>query len=79
VGGRNATGEYDPKVHGYSGKVSTSLPWDGPVEHDLRTVKNAELQKEFPITLDVNAGRPMGVSEYSVLSICCNPVLTKWL
>ncbi|TEB27549.1 alcohol oxidase [Coprinellus micaceus] len=62
VGGRNATGEYDPKVHGYSGKVSTSLPWDGPVEHDLRTVKNAELQKEFPITLDVNAGRPMGVS-----------------
>ncbi|KAF6755678.1 pyranose dehydrogenase [Ephemerocybe angulata] len=63
AGGRNATGEYDPAVHGYMGRVETSLPWDGHLEHDIRTIRNAEIQKaEFPLVLDGNAGRSIGVT-----------------
>lgn len=63
AGGRNASGEYDPKLHGYEGNVETSLPWDGHNEHDRRTIQNAELQKdEFPLILDINDGKPIGAS-----------------
>lgn len=65
AGGRNASGEYDPKLHGYEGNVETSLPWDGHNEHDRRTIQNAELQKdEFPLILDINDGKPIGACTY---------------
>lgn len=62
VGGRNVDGEFNPLVHGYHGRVQVSLPWNGPLEHDNRTLHNAALQPEFPYVLDLNAGRPIGVS-----------------
>ncbi|TFK19281.1 pyranose dehydrogenase [Coprinopsis marcescibilis] len=61
VGGRNVDGQYDPNVHGYDGKVGVSLPWSGPTEHDVRSIKTTEYHPEFPFTLDVNAGAPLGV------------------
>ncbi|KAJ2912440.1 hypothetical protein MD484_g7971, partial [Candolleomyces efflorescens] len=61
-GGRDPSGQFDPKVHGYKGKVSVSLPWNGPTDHDNRTAKNADLQKDFPVILDQNAGKPIGVT-----------------
>ncbi|KAJ2920835.1 hypothetical protein H1R20_g16258, partial [Candolleomyces eurysporus] len=62
AGGRDPSGQFDPRVHGYRGKVSVSLAWSGPTDHDNRTAKNAELQKEFPVILDQNAGRPIGIT-----------------
>ncbi|RXW22518.1 hypothetical protein EST38_g3333 [Candolleomyces aberdarensis] len=62
AGGRDPAGQFDPRVHGYRGKVLVSLPWNGPTDHDNRTAKNAELQKEFPVILDQNAGKPIGVT-----------------
>lgn len=62
VGGRNASGEYDPQFHGFSGNVQTSLPWGEHTEHDRRVVQNAALQPEFPMVNDQNGGRPLGVS-----------------
>ncbi|KAJ2931957.1 hypothetical protein H1R20_g5144, partial [Candolleomyces eurysporus] len=62
AGGRDPSGQFDPSVHGYKGKVSVSLPWNGPTDHDNRTARNAELQKEFPVILDPNAGKPIGIT-----------------
>ncbi|KAJ3509487.1 hypothetical protein NMY22_g16273 [Coprinellus aureogranulatus] len=62
AGGRNATGQYDPSVHGYDGKVMTSLPWSGPDEADKRALRNTELQPEFPFVKDLNSGSPIGLS-----------------
>ncbi|RXW22511.1 hypothetical protein EST38_g3338 [Candolleomyces aberdarensis] len=62
AGGRDPAGQFDPRVHGYRGKVSVSLPWNDPTDHDNRTAKNAELQKEFPVILDQNAGKPIGIT-----------------
>ncbi|KAJ3531680.1 hypothetical protein NMY22_g8051 [Coprinellus aureogranulatus] len=63
AGGRNASGEYDPRVHGYDGNVRTSLPWNGALPNEVRALENAEIQAdEFPVLVDVNAGRPIGLS-----------------
>lgn len=70
AGGRNASGEYDPRVHGYTGNVQTSLPWNGPFAHELRALENSEIQaEEFPILVDVNDGTPIGLSEYHVKNL----------
>ncbi|RXW22513.1 hypothetical protein EST38_g3334 [Candolleomyces aberdarensis] len=62
AGGRDPSGQFDPRVHGYKGKVSVSLPWSGPTDRDNRTAQNAELQKEFPVILDQNEGKPIGIT-----------------
>ncbi|TEB19309.1 pyranose dehydrogenase [Coprinellus micaceus] len=60
AGGRDPSGQYDPKVHGHRGKVSTSLPWSGPTDADNRTLRNTQLQPEFPFALDFNSGTFIG-------------------
>ncbi|KAF6749226.1 hypothetical protein DFP72DRAFT_1073353 [Ephemerocybe angulata] len=60
TGGRDPTGQYDPKVHGYSGNTQTSLGWYEPSNFDLRVRRNGVLQsEEFPNVLDLNAGKPI--------------------
>ncbi|KAF6755677.1 hypothetical protein DFP72DRAFT_1008635 [Ephemerocybe angulata] len=63
AGGRDPTGQFDPKVHGYEGNTQTSLVWAEPSDFDLRVRTNGLLQKkEFPNVLDLNAGKPIGAT-----------------
>ncbi|KAF5311363.1 hypothetical protein D9611_012594 [Ephemerocybe angulata] len=62
TGGRNATGEYDPSVHGYNGNVGTGLPWDATNEHDIRAIRQTEIQGDLHLVSDHNAGKPIGLS-----------------
>ncbi|KAF6749239.1 hypothetical protein DFP72DRAFT_1142742 [Ephemerocybe angulata] len=63
TGGRDPTGQYDPKVHGYRGNTQTSLGWYEPSDFDLRVRRNGVLQsEEFPNVLDLNAGKPIGAT-----------------
>ncbi|KAH6912226.1 pyranose dehydrogenase [Coprinopsis sp. MPI-PUGE-AT-0042] len=62
-GGRNTTGQFDPLVHGYNGKVSVSLPWAEPTEFDKLRLASAETHKdEFPYNIDQSSGRPIGLT-----------------
>ncbi|RXW13839.1 hypothetical protein EST38_g12015 [Candolleomyces aberdarensis] len=60
-GGRNASGQYDPRFHGTRGLTSVSLPWGGPTDFDLLAIKNAEQSNEIKFNLDVNSGKPSGL------------------
>ncbi|RXW18207.1 hypothetical protein EST38_g7641 [Candolleomyces aberdarensis] len=60
-GGRNASGQYDPRFHGSRGFTSVSLPWGGPTDFDLLAIKNAEQSNEIKFNLDVNSGKPSGL------------------
>ncbi|KAF6745166.1 hypothetical protein DFP72DRAFT_1091743 [Ephemerocybe angulata] len=62
AGGRNATGEYDPSVHDHIGNVGTGLVWDAMNEHDIRAVRQTEIQGDLPLVPDLNAGKPIGLS-----------------
>ncbi|KAJ3518242.1 hypothetical protein NMY22_g13779 [Coprinellus aureogranulatus] len=68
IGGRNATGQYNPEVHGYNGKVLTSLMWSGPTEADNRSIANTKLLQEFPFTTDFNAGTFIGLKLMAYLA-----------
>ncbi|RXW12884.1 hypothetical protein EST38_g12970 [Candolleomyces aberdarensis] len=62
-GGRNITGQFDPRVHGFHGNTFVSLPQSEPSPVDLRVMQNAQLQSErFPFNLDPNSGYPLGVT-----------------
>ncbi|KAJ2935799.1 hypothetical protein H1R20_g1296, partial [Candolleomyces eurysporus] len=60
-GGRNASGQYDPRYHGYRGPTTVSLPWGGPTDFDLLALKNAEQSKEIKFNLEPNSGKPSGL------------------
>ncbi|KAJ2926554.1 hypothetical protein H1R20_g10544, partial [Candolleomyces eurysporus] len=62
VGGRDPTGQYDPRYHGAQGPLRVTLPWSDEDDFDRRVVRNAELQKEFEARLDMNDGTPTGLS-----------------
>ncbi|KAJ2926559.1 hypothetical protein H1R20_g10532, partial [Candolleomyces eurysporus] len=62
VGGRDATGQYDPRYHGKNGPIGVSLTWSGPDDFDRRSTQNTQVQPEFKEILDVNAGRPIGLA-----------------
>ncbi|EAU90676.2 aryl-alcohol oxidase [Coprinopsis cinerea okayama7 len=60
--GRNITGRYDPRVHGYGGQAPVGLPNSEPSDFAMRCVKNTTWKPDyFPFTSDVNSGRPRGV------------------
>ncbi|RXW12924.1 hypothetical protein EST38_g12931 [Candolleomyces aberdarensis] len=64
LGGRNITGQYDPRVHGYNGNTFVSLVQSEPTEFDRRFMQSAQqLSGEFPFNLDPNSSDPIGVSE----------------
>lgn len=69
-GNRTTKGQFDPRVHGYTGNVGTSLSWMPPSEHDKRAERNAELQKEFPMVLDYNSGTPIGTGAFTLRVLC---------
>ncbi|KAF6757972.1 pyranose dehydrogenase [Ephemerocybe angulata] len=60
-GGRNASGEYDPRYHGHNGPTHVSLPWGPPIDFDLLSVKNAQSSKEIKFNLEPNSGKPEGL------------------
>ncbi|KAJ2913535.1 hypothetical protein MD484_g6879, partial [Candolleomyces efflorescens] len=60
-GGRNASGQYDPRYHGYRGPTTVSLPWGGPTDFDLLAIKNAEQSKEIKFNVEPNSGKPSGL------------------
>ncbi|TEB33993.1 pyranose dehydrogenase [Coprinellus micaceus] len=62
VGGRNITGQYDPKVHGYSGNTHVSLRQTPAEPFDERLFQTTRELPEFPFSLDPNSGYPLGLS-----------------
>ncbi|RXW16745.1 hypothetical protein EST38_g9110 [Candolleomyces aberdarensis] len=64
VGGRDPTGQYDPRYHGTDGPIRVSLTWSGPDDFDRRASRNTEIQKEFIEKLDSNDGEPAGLCAY---------------
>ncbi|KAJ3543687.1 hypothetical protein NMY22_g3054 [Coprinellus aureogranulatus] len=62
VGGRNVTGEYDPRLHSENGQVFVSLPSLGPTDFDLRCLNVTLNQPEFPFLLDMNDGQANGLA-----------------
>lgn len=60
-GGRNASGQYDPRYHGYNGLTHVSLPWGEPTQFDLLAMKNADESKEIKYNIEPNSGKPSGL------------------
>ncbi|KAF8074145.1 aryl-alcohol oxidase-like protein [Lyophyllum atratum] len=57
----NTTGEFDPKVHGFSGPLLTSLP-GLPTILDPRVARTTvQLKSEFSFNEDMNSGNPLGI------------------
>ncbi|KAJ6476443.1 pyranose dehydrogenase [Mycena vitilis] len=59
----NTSGQYNPHLHGTDGPVSVSLsgfPWTTFEQKVMQTTK--ELPDDFPFNVDVNSGKPLGVS-----------------
>ncbi|KAJ7136692.1 hypothetical protein C8R44DRAFT_828533 [Mycena epipterygia] len=59
----DTAGQYNPAIHGTDGPISVSLngfPWPVFEQTVLQTTK--ELPDEFPFNLDMNSGKPLGVS-----------------
>ncbi|KAF8991611.1 hypothetical protein BDQ17DRAFT_1370513 [Cyathus striatus] len=58
----NTTGQFDPKVHGTSGPLLTSLPGN-PTDIDQRVLNTtSQFASEFPFNLDMNGGSSLGIS-----------------
>lgn len=73
AGGRNVTGEYDPRLHSEGGQVFVSLPSVGPTDFDQRCLNATTSQPEFPFLLDMNNGRANGLCEPTYLSFHARP------
>ncbi|KZT22388.1 GMC oxidoreductase [Neolentinus lepideus HHB14362 ss-1] len=59
--GSNATGKYNPAVHGYNGINTVSL-YGYPTVIDQRVLQTTqELGSEFPFNLDMNSGDTLGI------------------
>ncbi|KAF8179707.1 aryl-alcohol oxidase [Mycena galopus ATCC 62051] len=59
----NTQGQFNPAVHGTKGPISVSLlgyPWPEFAQHVIQTTK--ELPDDFPFNLDMNSGKPLGIS-----------------
>lgn len=64
AGGRNATGEYDPRYHGFKGNLSVSLSSQEPTDFDKHVLEVPKINPhEFPYHIDMSSGRPLGLSE----------------
>ncbi|TFK35254.1 pyranose dehydrogenase [Crucibulum laeve] len=57
----DTTGQYNPRIHGFSGMTYVSLSgYDEPNSPKLLQVTK-ELPHEFPFNLDMNSGNPLGL------------------
>ncbi|KAG2005486.1 aryl-alcohol oxidase [Coprinopsis cinerea AmutBmut pab1-1] len=59
---RSVEGQYDPTTHGYRGRTLVTLPWANSTEFYDRALKNSEIQPEFAYNIDVNNGKPVGLT-----------------
>ncbi|TFK19458.1 aryl-alcohol oxidase [Coprinopsis marcescibilis] len=62
AGGRNISGQYDPRVHGFEGNTQVSLPWSGPNDFDSRCLETVRNDTEWGFNLDPNSGKPLGLT-----------------
>ncbi|KIJ49389.1 GMC oxidoreductase [Sphaerobolus stellatus SS14] len=59
--GHNATGEFNPAVHGFHGINSVSLAgFPSPID-SMVIQTTQQLPEEFPFNLDTNSGKPLGL------------------
>ncbi|PPQ88314.1 hypothetical protein CVT25_012374, partial [Psilocybe cyanescens] len=57
----HGNGDFDPSVHGYNGRMFTTLP-TSPQTFDPRILEvPKQLPDTFPFLRDINAGRPLGL------------------
>ena len=61
MGARNASGEYDPKVHGTKGPSQLAMPWKLSDFNDNMLISVTKTSSEFPFVLDMNSGNPLGL------------------
>ncbi|KAF6744686.1 aryl-alcohol oxidase [Ephemerocybe angulata] len=61
-GGRNITGLYDPKVHGYEGNTRVSLRQTPAEPFDVKLFQTTKDLPGFPFSLDPNSGHAIGLS-----------------
>ncbi|RXW22268.1 hypothetical protein EST38_g3579 [Candolleomyces aberdarensis] len=63
LGGRDITGQYDPRVHGVNGNTLVSLPQSAPRDFERRIIQTTrDLRRDFPFNLDPNSGNPLGAT-----------------
>ncbi|EAU87899.2 aryl-alcohol oxidase [Coprinopsis cinerea okayama7 len=62
VGGRNVSGQYNPRVHGLKGPVKVGMPWREPIEFDKICVEAGKSSKEIPYNGDANDGDLHGIT-----------------
>ncbi|TFK19463.1 aryl-alcohol oxidase [Coprinopsis marcescibilis] len=62
TGGRNITGQFDPRFHGFDGKTQVSFPHTQLTDFDTRCLEAAKTEKDFSYNLDVNSGEPLGLA-----------------
>ncbi|TFK33877.1 aryl-alcohol-oxidase from pleurotus Eryingii [Crucibulum laeve] len=58
--GHNTTGQFDPSVHGFNGRVGVSLPGAATAIDGRANAAFDQLGGEFQRTLDYNSGSPVG-------------------
>ncbi|KAF4610341.1 hypothetical protein D9613_010632 [Agrocybe pediades] len=63
VDGRNPAGEFDPRFHGFSGPIHTTLQalLNPPIDSRMIAAAN-QLKGEFSFNLDLNSGTPLGLA-----------------
>jgi len=65
VDGRNPIGEFDPRFHGFTGPIHTTLPALLVPATDQRIITAAnQLKGEFVFNLDLNSGTPLGTGKW---------------
>lgn len=63
AGGRDTTGEYDPRYHGFQGDLFVSLPSQESNDLDKRILEVTKTNaREFPYHIDMSSGRPIGIT-----------------
>ncbi|KAF9561263.1 FAD/NAD(P)-binding domain-containing protein [Agrocybe pediades] len=61
VDGRNPAGEFDPRFHGFTGPIHTTLPALLNPSIDARILAaSRQLHGDFSFNLDMNSGTPLG-------------------
>jgi hypothetical protein len=61
-------GHIDPEVHGYNGTLPVVADYTTAEFNEKLLQASRELSEEFPFKLDVNDGKPIGISKLKLFS-----------